>query len=242
MSVRPASVPGPPEEPAGVDDLPDDPDLPTDITQPMEAPSGTAAPLSGEHPKQVRSVEPAQRSWWVAAAAIGALALLLGAVGWLAHRHRVLVDRHHRMEEREERWDRDRKRLEEELAKARIHGEDVCKKHVDAAAECAQTLKETRDEGRTKFDDFERALDDVRGKLAEATSRLSLATKSKEEAELRYSSLTEQQRRTASARDQLEALNKELQADLDRRVKQLKVLCEGLQSPRKHPKECQGIK
>jgi hypothetical protein len=240
--VRPASVPGPPEEPAEVDDLPDDADLPTDITQPMEAPSGTAAPLSGEHPKQVRPVEPPQRSWWVAAAAIGALALLLGAVGWLAHRHRVLVDKHHRMEEREARWDRERKQLEEKLAEAKQQHDDACKKHVDDVAECKVTLQKTREEGLTQSDQYERALDKVNSELADTNNRLTAATRSREEAELRYRTMIEEQRRTASVRDQLEALNKELQADLDRRAKQLKVLCEGLQSARKHPKECQGIK
>ena len=100
-----------------------------------------------------------------------------------------------------------------------------------------RSLRDVRAEALTKLDRADRDLDEVRNTLAETRRQLGNATKSREEAELRFRAASEEQKRAEGARLQLDQENKELRE----RYEQLKVLCKGLQSARKHPKECQGI-
>ena len=245
MSVRAVSLPESAEL-SNVDDLPGDLDLPNDVTQPMEAPPGTAAPLSGEHPKQLSPVKRPQRARWVAGAALGALVLLLGGVGWLGHRHRLVVHERDRLESELSKRHPDQDALEQkvreiaaELAKEREQNEAGCRKRIeDGKQGCEADLKlklQQYDRADQELSAARRERDNALSQLTKANGELAAATKATNEA-------LEEQRRAASARwDQLDAANKQLRIDSDRRYEQLKVLCKGLQSARKHPKECQGI-
>jgi hypothetical protein len=236
MSVRVVNLPEPEPPPPHIDDLPEEQELATDITQPMDAPSGTAAPLSGEHPKQVRPAAKAQRTWWVAIAALGVLVLLLGAVGWLAHRHRLLVDKLDQMAEElrkrnpdQEAWDRERKRLEDELVQARANTDQMCRQQVLVEVD---KCNKSREQGRQQLDESERTVDDLRGKL-------TTLAKTREEAEARARAAAEDLK---SQRAAAELQNNQLRASFNQRDELLKALCKSLQSGRKpHPKECLGI-
>jgi hypothetical protein len=217
------------------DELRNDADLPTDITQPMEAPSAPAAPLSGEHPEQARPAEPARRVWWAAGAALGAAVLLLGVAGWLAHERSRLSDELSRKQPDREAVDRERRRLEDELVDVKNRNDQACKQQIDdATKQCNLSLKSARDEGVTKLEDADRKLEDLRGRLATAVS-------SSQESEQRLRALVEAQKQESGTRLQLDTENKQLHLELDRRLELLKVLCKDLQSAGKHRKECTGI-
>jgi hypothetical protein len=232
-----------------LDALRADQELATDITQPMDVPPGTAAPLSGEHPQHRLPTVRGQRTWWAAASVLGTLVILLGSVGWLMHRHRAVVDERDRLADQvkkapdREAWERERKRLEEALADALNHTPEACKKQVTLATESCETqLKNARTDARSKIDDAEKSVDKLRNELMDLSNRLALITKARDEAEKQYRSVADVQRQQATTREQIEAENQKLRAQADERYKQLKALCEGLQSARtRPPKECQGI-
>jgi hypothetical protein len=247
LSMQVVNLPEPPES-RELDALRDEHELANDITQPMTSP-GTAAPLSGAHPQHRLREERGQRAWWMAGTVLGALALLLGAVGWLMHRHNVVVGERDRLADQVKRlpdretWERERSRLESELEVARSHTPEACKKQVTLATEsCETSLKKARNDARSTIDESEKLADKLRNELTELNNRLTIIMKARDEAEQRYRSATDAQRQTASAREQLEAENQKLSSELQERYELLKVLCKGLQSARsKHPKECQGI-
>ncbi|HWO22659.1 MAG TPA: hypothetical protein VNO30_28060 [Kofleriaceae bacterium] len=240
-----------PLESRELDALRADQTLANDITQPMDAPPGTAAPLSGEHSQHRLPVARGQRGWWVAGTVLGAAVLLLGAMGWLMHRHRVLVVERDRLADQVKKlpdrdaWERERKRLEEALADALNHTPEACKKQVTLATEsCEVSLNKARIDARTKIDDAEKSVDNLRNQLMDLSTRLALTTKAKDEAEKQYHVTNDAQRQLTTTRDALEAENQTLRATAEQRYKQLKALCDGLQSARTRPptpKECQGI-
>jgi len=265
MSMSIVGLPDPEPTPSGVDELRLDSELPNDVTQPMDAPSGTAAPFSGEHPQHRLQEERGQRTWWAVGAVVGALTLLLGAVGWLAHRHIVLVAERDRLAGELLRWgvDRaawDRDRLELERVRQELHDRTTadlaCQRRVDEETKtCKDTLSQIRGEARTNADSAAKYREEVNAKaneLAVANSKLdklkidlSTLAVSKENAEKLY---RDEQQRTV-ARD--EQTRREL-ASLKQQAERLSLLCKGLQSGsassaspggyRPPPKECQGIK
>jgi hypothetical protein len=257
LSVRVVNLPEPSPAPSDVEDLPDEQEIANDVTQPMDAPSGTAAPLSGEHP-QHRPVARARWSWWGVGTA-GALALLLGAMGWLAHRHVVLIeDRDRLIEELSRRypdqtaWERDRAELlqvKRELEERRSTDKH-CNVQIEAATkECKASLNDYRSLARANGDRVEQFREEVRlrtNELLDANSKysrlkndLTAAATSREETERLFRE--EKQR----AHDR-EAENKRLRAKLVERDEQLRVFSKCLQSARggekPPPKECLAIK
>ncbi len=163
LSVRVVDLPEPPPEPQGLEEPEEGEDeaLPNDVTQPMEAPSGTAAPLSGEH-SQHRPVAHAPRGRWMVGGVLGVLALLLGAMGWLAHRHVVLIEDHDRMADELsrryadpgacERTHTELERVKRELEERRT-ADRTCKVEIEAATrELKDSLNDARSLARIHSD------------------------------------------------------------------------------------------
>jgi hypothetical protein len=268
MAVRVVDLPAPATESAADTEemqaplLRDEQELANDVTQPMTAPSGTASPLSGEHPRHPPPAPRAARAWWVAGAMAGAMALLLGAVGWLWYRHVVLVAERDRLADQLSKgypdraaWERDRAELERvrQQLDERIKIDQTCQLQVEQATQkYVDSLGQAREQARTNGDRADQLREavqlktnellDANSKLTKLKSDLTVAAAGKEEAERLYH---EEQRRGSEVVAARDAEIKRLKANLDKRDEQLRLLCKGLQSPlagAKPPKECQGIK
>jgi hypothetical protein len=249
LSVRVVNLPEAPSEPAEAEDaadLRDAQELGTDVTQPMDAPSGTAAPLTGEHP-QHRQVKPARGSWGALGVA-GVLLVLLGGLGWLSHRHVVLVEEHDRLLDELARrypdraaWERDRTELEQlkrELEQLRSVDRQ-CEVQIDAATrECRESRADARNLARERGDRLDKLIE------AQRVSALELA-----EAKNNFAKLKSDLAAATTSKERAEQLAREEQArykQLLARDEQLRLLCGRLQSAsgggKPPPKECQGIK
>jgi hypothetical protein len=267
MAVRVVDLPAPaPEVVADTEEMQapvrDEQELANDVTQPMTAPSGTAAPLSGEHPQHEPPAARATRAWWLAGAMAGALALLIGAVGWLGYRHVVLVGERDRLADQLSKgypdraaWEKDRAELERvrQQLDERIKADQACQRQIEQATQkCVDSLGQAREQARTNGDRADQLRElvqlkanevlDVNSKLAKLKSDLTAAAAGKEEAERLYH---EEQRRGSELVAARDAELKRLKASLDKRDEQLRLLCKDLQSPAagaKPPRECQGIK
>jgi hypothetical protein len=235
-----------------VEDLPEEQDLPNDVTQPMDVPpSGVAAPLSGEHPQHRPPPVRAPRAWWMLGAAVGTLALLLGAVGWLAHRQSVLLAERSRLRAElasrspdRQIWEREHAELEQlkrELAERRA-AEKTCTAQIDAATrEYKESLTDARSLARINGDRVEQLREEARLRSTEL-----------QEAKNNLAKLKHDLGAAATSRDRAEQLyreeqsqNKQLRTSLTQQLEQLRVLCGRLQSAPgggKPPKDCQGIK
>jgi hypothetical protein len=253
LSVRVVNLPEDSPGPAGVDDLRTDtePDLANDTTQPMPAPSGTAAPLSGEHPQHL-PVKKQSRTWWLAGVGGGALVILLGAVGWLAHQHVVLVGERNRLEDElaqrppdRDAWDRDRAELErvKRELEDRKAADKTCTLQIEAETrKCDESLKDARSLNRVHLDRVDQLEETVRLK----DSQLEAAIKSNAKLKSEITPLTVRADDAERRERETEADNKQLRAKLSDREKLLSTLSKCLQSVRggekPPPKECQGIK
>src|SRR5262249_43444156 len=132
-----------------------------------------------------------------------ALTLLLGAVGWLAHRHIVLVAERDRLAAELLRWGTDRaawdhdrlelERVKQEL-KDRTSADVVCQRRGDEEPKtCKEALSQVRGEARTNADSAAKYREEVNakvnelavanGKLEKLKSDLNVASVSKESAE-----------------------------------------------------------
>ena len=255
LTVRVVDLPEPPPESRDTEELPgqgDEEALPNDVTQPMEAPSGTAAPLSGEHPPH-RVVEraPRVRGRWLAGGAIGALALLLGALGWLAHRHVVLIEDHDRLTREQLRrfpdpgaCERDRAeldRVKRELEERRA-ADRTCDAKIEAETkELKESLNDARSLARIHSD-----------RVSSLTEEVRLKTTELQQANSNFSKLKSDLTAASASKDRAEQLHrdeqaqtKQLRVSLSQQHELLRELCRRLQSApagSKPPKECQGIK
>lgn len=244
-------LPEPSPEPPLADELQDtEQALANDVTQPMEAPSTASSQLSGELPHR-KIVEKAPRAWWVAGAAGMVLAALLGALGWLAHRHVVLIKERDRL--REELATRhqapdvlERTRAELERVKAELAEERKTKKPCiaqveDATQECKASLADARNLSRLNSDQAERLREEVRLHAAELQEAKRNLAQLKTDLN---TALTSKDRAEQVTRD-AQAETKQLQNGLTQRSELLRALCGRIQSTPgggKPPKECQGIK
>jgi chromosome segregation ATPase len=216
----------------------------------MEAPSSTAAPFSGEHP-QHRPVARPPRPRWLAGGAIGGLALVLGALGWLAHRHVVLLEDHDRMvEEISRRYpdrgacERDREeldRLKRELEEWRAT-DKACNVKIEAATrEYRESLNDARSLARIHSDRVSSLTEEVRLKTTELQQVNSNLSKLKSDL---TAASAGKDRADQLHRDE-QTQNRQLRASLSQQHELLSELCRRLQSApagSKPPKECQGIK
>jgi hypothetical protein len=233
------------------EELPEEQDLPNDITQPMDVPpSGAAPPFSGELARHPPTAERAKRAWWMLGAAVGALALLLGAMGWLAHRNSVLVAERNRLRIELLSWyadrqacERDRAEIEQckrELTERRTADKTCTAQIKYATEECKESLTDARSLARAHGDKVTTLLEEARLRatelqeakhnLAKIKNDLNAAAVSKDRAEQLYREEQSQ--------------NKQLRTSLTQQHEQLRVLCRRLQSAPggKPPKDCQGIK
>ena len=240
-------------------------DLANDVTQPMTAPSGAAAPVSGEHPQHRLKEQRGGRAWWAIGAAGGVLVLLLGVLGWLAHRHVVLARERDRLADEMRRRSPDREawdRLNEKLAQvqteleARRAADKQCELQIlERTQECKQSLSDARMTSRTaadladqyreavrintaKLQELEGKHADLNSKHAKLKNDLTALTASKDEADRLY---REEQKRTVEREAEL----KRLRTSQDKRDEQLRLLCRRIQSApggEKLSKECQGYK
>lgn len=238
VSLDEASSPTVPMDALRVDDV----ELGNDVTQPMDAPSGTAAPLSGEHPQQVRAEPRPRRAWWMAGTSLGLVALLLAAVGWLGHRHRLLAEERDELEKEllqrtpdEDSWRQERKGLLEELERARSQTDRVC---TERNQRCREDLVQANAKARADADTAEKAHDELRNKLRDADTRAVVLAKTKDELEAQLRTAGGDKQRAS----QLELENKQLRGQLTQAQELVQALCKGLQSSRKAPKECQDLK
>jgi hypothetical protein len=257
ISMQVVNLPEAPAEPK-TEEMPSmSMDLGNDVTQPMSAPSVAASPLSGEHPQHRLREERGQRAWWVAPAVLGTVVILLGAVGWLAHRHLVLVKEHEELKDEllkgspdRDAWKRDlteMARLRSELDALRI-AQKHCSEQIEMALqECKASLNDARGLAREIADKLDRLqetarvsaieLADCKSNLAKARANLDGST-SKSDAERDYRD------EELRARD-LEAENETLRGKVSEREKQLSLFPKCLQSARsgEQPpqRECQRI-
>lgn len=253
LSVRVVDLPEPRPEARDTEELPgqgDEEALPNDVTQPMEAPSGTAAPLSGEHP-QHRAVARPSRAPWLAGGAIGALALLLAALGWLAHRHVVLIEDHDRLTKESLRrfpdpgaCERDRlelDRVKRELEELRAVNRPCDSKIEAATRELKESLNDARSLARIHSDRVSSLEEVVRLKTTELQQVNSNLSKLK--SDLTAASTSKDRAEQLQREEQAQA--KQLRASLSQQHELLRELCRRLQSApagSKPLKECQGIK
>jgi hypothetical protein len=252
-SVRVVDLPEPPPETRDTEELPgqgDEDALPNDVTQPMEAPSGTAAPLSGEHP-QHRAVARPPRARWLAGGAVGALALLLGALGWLAHRHVVLIEDHDRLAADMSRRYPDHGACERDRAELdRLKRELEERRAADKA--CDVKIEAVTRELRESLNDARSALRFASDKVSSLEEVVRLKTTELQQANSNFSKLKSDLTAASASKDRAEQLHREeqaqtkqLRASLSQQHELLRELCGRLQSApagSKPPKECQGIK
>jgi hypothetical protein len=245
-------LPEPSPEPPLADELRDtEQALANDVTQPMEAPSTTASPLSGELPHRRPTIEKAPRAWWLAGAAGMLLAALLGALGWLAHRHVVLIKERDRLREELatrhqapevlERTRAELERVKTELAEERKTKKPCIVQVEEATQECKASLADARNLSRLNSDQAERLREEVRLHAAELQEAKRNLVQLKNDLS---TALTSKDRAEQVTRD-AQAESKQLQNGLTQRSELLRALCGRLQSTPggdKPPKECQGIK
>jgi DNA repair exonuclease SbcCD ATPase subunit len=257
ISMQVVNLPHPAPEPEGALDLRLETDLPNDVTQPMEAP--TAAPISGEHPQHRLVEERGQRVWWTVPAVVGALAVLLAALGWLGHRHVVLVSERDRLVNELSRrnpdrdaWERTRAELEtvKRELEERKQADLACQRRIEAETKtCTDALGKARDDSRANADSAAKYREEAQlranelsaanSKLMSLKNDLSVMTQSRESTEQLY----REEHQRATDRD---AEAKRAQITLNQQAERLRLLCRSLQSGsgsyRPPPKECQGIK